>query len=316
MARDPRIPGFFMSDTSMLPPMPDPFFLGGPTASGKSVLAVALAQRLGARIINADAFQIYAGLPVLTAQPAPDSFAQVRHELYGMLPVNHSLDAAQYWQMASQTLAKEQRPAIIVGGTGLYLRTLLRGGLDRLPASEPELRLELEQTPLPILTARLLQLDPVSYEQIDLRNPRRVVRTLEICLLSGQPASALRKWNKKASTELRGVWLQWDRESLHERIAIRSQAILENGGIDEVAASREQAATTARQAIGFRPIEALLDGDIDRETCQESIAKSTRQYAKRQETWFRKEPALLPLPCRNENCVESLTEKIVSQFGG
>jgi len=294
--------------------LPQPFFLGGPTASGKSAVALALARRLGARIVNADAFQIYAGLPILTAQPSLEMLSQAPHELYGVAPVETPLDVASYWKVASPWLHHLSEPIIIVGGTGLYMRTLLRGGLDPLPPADPELRRELEATPLQDLTERLRQLDPVAHRQIDLFNPRRVVRALEVCLLSGQPVSLLRRWTSKPDAEKRGVWLQWDRSLLHERIGRRSHAMLENGAIEEVAMTRQQASSTARQAIGFRNIESLLDGELNQEECRESIAQTTRRYAKRQETWFRKEAALSPLPFQPGDTVATVVEKVLTSF--
>lgn len=287
-------------------------FLGGPTASGKTEVALCLAEKLGARIISADPFQLFREIPILTAQPTAREQARIPHLLYGSLPVSAALDLPRYLQLAQPLLADDS-PAVVVGGAGLPMRALLQGGLDPLPPSDPQLRQELEAIPLQILIEELQRRDPESARQIDLRNPRRVIRTLEICRLSGQPASELRRsWQPSASPRIRGAWLQWPRAILHERIAQRTERMFESGVVEEVKACRGLASPSARQAIGFREIEALIDQVTPSAVCRTALIQATRQYAKRQETWFRKEAALMPIPVDASRDATTITREILT----
>ena len=218
--------------------IPGVFFIVGPTASGKSTLALELARRWNAEIIGADAFQIYDGLPILTAQPSQSDRAAVRHHLVGEIPLGESFDAGQYMRRAQTCLAaiaSRGRPAIVVGGTGLYVRALTHGLAD-LPPSQPALRTQLEATPLPALLERLRALDPQGAETIDLKNPRRVIRALELCITTGRPLSALRtQWN--APLRHHGIFLLRDGAELDDRIRTRTAAMFAQGVLKEVAQS-------------------------------------------------------------------------------
>jgi len=277
-----------------LPPTPPNFFIiAGPTAVGKSGIAVAVAERCGGEIIGADAFQIYRGLDLLTAKPSPELRTRVPHHLIGEIPLTQSFDVAQYLALARERIAQVHargRVPMVVGGTGLYLRALLRGLAD-LPGADAELRAKLEARPLADLQRQLSELDPESIGRIDLQNPRRVIRALEVCLLTGRPFSSFRaEWSAESSPSC-GVALTLDRETLHRRIGHRTAAMFDAGVVEEVAHCGEPG-PTAGQVLGLREILAHIRGEINRTQCFESLAQSTRQYAKRQMTWFRREPAL------------------------
>jgi tRNA dimethylallyltransferase len=269
------------------------FIIAGPTAVGKSDVAVAVAERCGGEIIGADAFQIYRGLDILTAKPSTDQRARVPHHLIGEIPLTQSFDVAQYLALANERIADVHargRIPIVVGGTGMYLRALLRGLAD-LPPADAELRAQLEARPLADLQRQLAELDPEGAGRIDLNNPRRVIRALEVCLLTGRPFSSFREqWTGEASPS-RGVVLTLDRETLHARIEHRTEAMFDAGVIDEVAQSGDLG-PTASQVLGWREIRAHLSGEMNRAECIAAIAQATRQYAKRQMTWFRREPEL------------------------
>jgi tRNA dimethylallyltransferase len=189
-------------------------------------------------------------------------------------------------------MATRGRPAIIAGGTGLYVRALARG-LAELPSADAALRAELAALSLTELTARLRQLDPAGAAQIDLRNPRRVLRAVEVCLLTGRPFSSFRtEW--AGSTPIRGVLLTRPRTELHARIARRTEAMFHAGVVEEVRTAGE-IGPTAAQAIGLREIRGVLAGELSESACRDLITQRTRQYAKRQLTWFRREPGLHPL---------------------
>lgn len=265
------------------------FFLLGPTAVGKTELAVALAERVGGEILGADAYQIYQGLDILSAKPSREIRARVRHHLIDEVPLTQAFDVAQYRALAMPRIAEilsRGRVPIVCGGNGMYLRALTHGLAD-LPPADPALRAELEREPLPMLVERLRQLDPEA--EVDEKNPRRVIRALEICLRTGRPFSAQRaEWEHEPI--LHGAILIRPREQMLERIATRTLAMFAAGVVEEVAAV-DEVGPTAGQMLGLREIRTLLAGESTREQTIEAITTATRRYAKRQLTWFRRERA-------------------------
>ena len=276
-------------------------YICGPTASGKSSLALQMAAELDGEIVNADAFQLYRGLEIVSAAPSADELCQVPHHLYGVLEPTEAADAQVYTQLARPVIAEilsRGKTPIVTGGSGLYLKFLTHGAAP-LPTGNHELRAEMDARPLADLIAQLEAVDPLEASRTALQNRRFVSRALEICLLSGQKASDLRdQWESKTheiSSQLRGLVIQRTRPDLHARIAQRTRAMLAGGALDEVAALAD-VSINCEKAIGFREIRALLAGTLDRTTCEEAINAATRQYAKRQETWFRREKWLQPHP--------------------
>ncbi len=276
-------------DTNMVPADNShaPFFLIGPTAVGKSRIAVEFAERIGGEIIGADAFQIYAGLDLLSAKPPRELRGRVPHHLIGEVPLTTGFDVAQWLARARECVAAIAacgRVPVVCGGTGLYIRALTHG-LAPLPAADATLRASLEREPLPSLVERLLSLDPAS--TVDMRNPRRVIRALEVCLLTGRPFSSFRtEWSGGIAP--RGSILTCARDELHAAIHARTDAMFAAGVIEEVAAMGE-VGPTAAQMLGLAEIRGHLAGKITREDCMDTIRQATRQYARRQLTWFRKE---------------------------
>ncbi len=265
-----------------------------------------LAERVGGEIVGADAFQVYAGLPILTAQPSAEDRARVPHHLVGVIPLTHAFDVAQYLALARQQIEEIRgrgRVPVIVGGTGLYLRALLRGLAD-LPPADEALRAELSALSLVELQAELRQRDPVAARFIDLQNPRRLIRAIEVCRLTGRPFSSFREeWEHTASSEFRGYVLTRERDDLYRRIDQRVEAMFRDGVEDEVAALGEVGAT-AGQVLGLREIRERLAGRLTRAECIAAIQQATRHYAKRQLTWFAKEPALQPIAADEVKLVE------------
>ena len=274
---------------------PHPFVLAGPTASGKSALAVALAEAVGGEIVNADPFQAWRGLGTITAQPDREQRERVPHHHYGTLPLDQDRDAATFAEAVRGTLDDLRArcvPAIVVSGSGLYIRSLF-GGLDTgLPAPDPILRKELDACPLPVLLARLAELDPEEFSRIDRENPRRVVRAVEICLLSGGQASALRRRRaiNASCVETCGIWLDMNHDQLAERVKMRTEEMFGPTLESEVRALPPWAtiSTTARAAIGLAEAVQWVAGTLDRASAVERVVVRTRQYARRQRTWFRK----------------------------
>jgi tRNA dimethylallyltransferase len=268
------------------------FLILGPTAVGKSDFAVAIAERCNGEIVSADAFQVYAGLDVLTAKPSAALRARVPHHLIGEVPLSESWDVARWLKAVRQRIGeihRRGRVALVVGGTGLYIRALTRGLAD-LPPASPTLRAELESQPLAELQRQLAELDPESARRIDSQNPRRVIRALEVCRLTGRPFSSFRKQWSATPGDWRGITLTRDRDELYARINRRAVEMFDMGVVAEVREVGE-VGPTASQALGLREIRAHIAGELTKDECVAAIQQTTRRYAKRQMTWFRRETA-------------------------
>ena len=289
-------------------------FLAGPTSVGKSDIALALAEKHSGEIVCADAFQLYRELPVLSAQPIEAEKSRVPHHLFGSIPCADEMDAAQFAGRALHVIAEivaRDKVPVVVGGSGLYLQALT-AGLPQLPSIDPALREQVRGMTLKDMLTQLQSLDPASLSAIDVHNPRRVARRLELCLQTGQPASEILT-EPPVPSGLRGLVLTRDRDDLNTRIAAAVEARLAGGAVDEVRAARATAGSTARQILGWKEITALLDGEIDRATCAELVTTATRQYAKRQLTWFR---AKSTFPAENLSTVTSdYLDRIARQLG-
>ncbi|HSV64107.1 MAG TPA: tRNA (adenosine(37)-N6)-dimethylallyltransferase MiaA, partial [Chthoniobacterales bacterium] len=191
------------------------FFIVGPTATGKSEIAAEVAQRTGAEIISADAFQIYRGLDLLTAKPDRATLAKARHHLIGLVPLGENMDVEKF-RAAADAIIGRGKPIVVVGGTGLYVKALTHG-VAKLPGANKALREKLERTTSAELLRSLRALDPIGAEKIDAQNRRRLVRAVEVCLLTGRPFSEQRtEWSEVAPAN--GVLLERDRAELYGRI--------------------------------------------------------------------------------------------------
>jgi tRNA dimethylallyltransferase len=282
------------------------FFIVGPTATGKSDLAADIACEVGAEIVNADAFQIYRGLNLLTAKPDAATLGKVPHHLIGTIPLTEDMNAEKFRQAAIcaiQEINSRGKLAIVVGGSGLYIRALTHG-LAPLPKSDPQLREKLNLMTLEDLHAELTKLDPETAQKIDTKNRRRLVRSVEICLLTGKPASevvaegvnlgSLPDARLRSAPAAPGVFVFRDREELYNRINQRVESMFRDDVIGEVRAAG-LTSETASQMIGLREIRELLAGNKSCSQCLAEIQQATRRYAKRQLTWFRRQTNFAPL---------------------
>lgn len=275
--------------------MKQTFFIVGPTATGKTETAADVALARNGEVVCADAFQIYRGLDLLTAQPEAGTLRKVRHHLVSEVDLSEAMNAEQFRKRALaaiEDIHSRGKPAFVVGGSGMYLKALTHG-LSSLPQASDMLREHLNQLTERELLVRLQQLDPTSARIIDALNKRRLVRALEICLLTGRPASEQRTTAEPAEAPA-GVFVFRDRAELFERINQRVELMFASGVVDEV---RRAGAIgpTAAQTLGLSQITALLRGEMTMPECIVSIQQATRRYAKRQLTWFRRQTNFEPL---------------------
>jgi tRNA dimethylallyltransferase len=289
------------------------FFIVGPTATGKSEIAADVAREVGAEIVGADAFQIYRGLDLLTAKPDAATLAKVPHHLVGTISILEEMNAEKFRRLALGEISEIRargKSAIVVGGSGLYIKALTHG-LSVVPAADPDLRARLNELSLADLQEKLRNLDPGT--PVDFNNRRRLVRAIEICLLSGNPASGQRSgWSgaETAAATTHGVFVSRERDELYQRVNDRVEAMFENGVIEEVGNAGAMS-ETASKLIGLREIRELLDGKTSVLECVATIQQATRRYAKRQLTWFRRQTNFQPLNLSELSHVESV--KWISQ---
>ncbi len=271
----------------------------GPTAVGKTRVAIALAEAFNTEILSADSRQLYKDLYIGTARPTPEETARVPHHLVGRLPLDRHYSAGDYERDALailKQLFENQQVVVLAGGTGFYVQAL-EEGMAELPQVSPEIR---EQVGAEIaanghwsLYDELKANDPEAYNAMDLANPRRVQRAIEVIRSTGRPFSSFKRPGPKSRDfKLHKIGLNIDRADLHARINQRVDAMIEAGLIDEVKALREQGytlETKALQSIGYQEIMHYLDGGLSLETAIENIKTNTRRYARRQLTWFRRD---------------------------
>ena len=304
MPIEARVSRFFMRDV---------FFIVGPTATGKSEITADVAGDIGAEIVSADAFQVYRGLDLLTAKPDAATLAKVPHHLIGTMSILEEMNAEKFRKLALGAISQihsRGKLAIVVGGSGLYVKALTHG-LSITPAADPDLRAQLNELSLADLQKKLRELDPKT--PVDLKNRRRVVRAIEICMLSGKPASGQRTgWSaaETAAASTQGIFVFRERDDLYQRINARIEAMFENSVIEEVRAVGAMSETAAKM-IGLREIRDLLGGKTSILQCVVAIQQATRRYAKRQLTWFRRQTNFQPLNLSVLSHVESV--KWISQ---
>ena len=296
----------------------EPIYIAGPTASGKSAVALELAARLGGEIISVDSMQVYRGLDIGTAKPTPRERAQIPHHLIDVRDVNEPFDVAQFLRLASEAapdIASRGRVLIYCGGTGLYFNALACG-VGEAPGSSTEIRAELESAPLPKLLEELASADPETFARIDQSNPRRVVRAIEVIRTTGKPYSEQRsKWNREHS----GAWfgLARVREDLARRINARVDAMFAAGLVEETQELLKRGLEenrTAMQAIGYRQVVEHLRGERDLQTTIDLVKQKTRQFAKRQATWFRNQLELRWIEVNEDATAEEIAGEILTQL--
>lgn len=291
-----------------------PIFILGPTGCGKSAVAVELAEILdNTQIISTDAYQVYRGMPIITAAPGDEEMSRVKHHLVGFMNPTENNDAAEHARRAENIITELQKggmPPVLTGGSGLYVK-FISHGISPAPPSDPELRAELNALPLPEVVRRLQEADPEGAADTNLQNPRYVVRNLEIVLLGAKPLSYWRNnWQAPIGP---GFCLVRDTADLDARIAKRAAQMLRDGVADEVAALEGLTlSTTASKTLGLSQVQDYLKGRLTASELISAISLATRQYAKRQRTWLRREKWLTPVEVSRGAKPREVAERIAA----
>lgn len=300
-----------------------PVLLAGPTAVGKSAVALALAESLGGEIISVDSMQVYRGLDLGTAKPSAAERARVPHHLLDVVELSEAFDAAQFVRLATAAVVEIQargRVPIFCGGTGLYFKAWLEG-LGEAPPSDARVRAELEAAPLSELLVELEQRDPLTYARIDRQNPRRVIRAVEVIRLTGKPFSAQRaNWNPEVRSQKSEVIFCFSREpaDLRARIEARVDAMFAGGLVDETRALLSlglQQNRNAMQALGYRQVVAHLAGERGLAETIALVKTKTWQFARRQGTWFRSQLPVERVPLAADADATSVARGLLDRHG-
>jgi tRNA dimethylallyltransferase len=270
------------------------FLLVGATAVGKSEVALLLAEKLGAEIVSVDSMQVYRGLDIGTAKPSPEERQRIQHHLIDVAELTQSFDVARFVHLAGNAVTEIKgrgKLPLLCGGTGLYFKAFLEG-LGDAPAAAPTLRAELEKLPAEARLRELAERDPETFKRIDQKNARRVIRALEVIRLTGKPFSAQRaKWSQP-SPEYFCVGLSRGTGELRRRIDLRVEKMFAEGLVAETEQLLNrglQENPTASQALGYRQVIEYLQGLRPLPETIELVKIRTRQFSKRQMTWFRRQ---------------------------
>lgn len=271
----------------------------GPTGSGKTDLSIRLALHYRAPILSTDSRQVYRSMPIGTAQPTEEQLNTVEHHFIASHDIEDKLSCGEYEVQALACLEKlfaQHDDVVAVGGSGLYVRALCEG-MDELPQADEALRRELERRladeGIGALAAQLRELDPRYYEEVDRSNPARVVRALEVCLQTGRPYSAQRTGvRRERPFRIIKIGVNLPREVLYDRINRRVDAMVAEGLEAEARRLYPHRELNALQTVGYREFFDCFDGRVTRDEAVELIKRNTRRYAKRQLTWFRRDPGI------------------------
>ena len=274
--------------------------IAGPTASGKTALSIVLAKELDAEIVSCDSMQVYKRMDIGTAKPSPEERAGIVHHMLDVAEPWEDFSVSRYCAMASpivEDILSRGKTAIIVGGTGLYMDSLVRGN-DFAPFPSTGVRERLELEPIEEVFARLQAIDPEAAARLHLSDRKRIIRAMEVYLETGETITEHNRRTQAIPPRYSPVWFALedeDRQDLYSRIDRRVDLMLEQGlirEIEELLSSGIPRKCTAMQAIGYKEFVAALEGQCSVETAAEQVKQSSRHYAKRQLTWFRRNKAI------------------------
>ena len=311
------------------PSYPGILFLVGPTAVGKSEVALLLAERFRGEIVSVDSMQVYRGMDIGTAKPSGSDRSRIAHHLLDVVDVTQPFDAAQFVGLATRSvldIEKRGRTPIFCGGTGLYFKAFLEG-LGESPPADPGLRAELESISLTDLLQELAEKDPITYGRIDRFNPRRVIRAVEVIRLTGKPFAQQRAdWegSRHASTASASapdapclIGLTRPLEDLRHRISLRVERMFRLGLIAETERLLQQGLSqnrTALQALGYHQVHEYLAALRSLPETIELVKTRTRQFAKRQMTWFRNQLRVEWLLIEADETAEHVAARVLKTF--
>ncbi|WP_423147717.1 tRNA (adenosine(37)-N6)-dimethylallyltransferase MiaA [Rubrolithibacter danxiaensis] len=290
----------------------------GPTAIGKTTLAIQLARHFGTEIISADSRQFYRELTIGTAKPSSEELLQVKHHFINSHSINEEFNVGSFEQKGLVLLEQifgKANIAVLVGGSGLYINAITEG-FDSFPMVDPHIREKLNtnfQTEgIQTLQSLLKELDPVYYQQVDINNPQRIIRALEVCIGTGDTYSSLRKsLRKQRPFHILKIGLNTNRELLYKRINARVNQMIHEGLLEEVKGLHAYKTFNSLQTVGYSEIFDFLDNKLTFEQAIEKIKQNTRRYAKRQLTWFRKDPEIQWFePTDTKNIIEYVNQQI------
>ena len=307
--------------------LPEVLAVTGPTASGKTALAIELAERLSTEVISADSMQVYKGMAIGVAAPSAAQQARVCHHFIGFLSLDETFSAGRFQHEARAVVAnlrKHGKPAVVAGGSGLYVRALIDGLFEGPPADEAVrkgLRERADSEGVPALYAELQRLDPDYAGDIHEGDLRRIVRALEVRELTGRPFSELHREHRGRTDSLKAlqVALDWPRDQLYARIDRRADDMLGKGLMDEVRTLLEQGygpRIERLRTLGYRELGAHLRGEIPLEDAMATLKQNTRRFAKRQLSWFRGDNRIVWYPASNAENPLSLVDAILERFRG
>ncbi|HJV34669.1 tRNA (adenosine(37)-N6)-dimethylallyltransferase MiaA [Geomonas sp.] len=284
------------SPSNIQPPKTKLLVIVGPTASGKSELALRLAEEIDGEIVNADSMQVYRGMDIGTAKPSAEERARVPHHLLDIVSPDRNFSASDFRLAAAAAIADiagRGKKAIVVGGTGLYIRALLEGLVDS-PNGDPELRRQFQDLPGEELLRRLSELDPETASRLHVNDRVRLIRALEVYSQTGRPISSFRSEHAFSGSYYQAlkIGMKVERQELYRRIEHRVDRMVESGLVEEVErllAKGYDREAKAMRSIGYKEIAASLAGEMTLPEAVSLIKRDTRRYAKRQMTWFGKE---------------------------
>ena len=284
----------------------------GATATGKTSVALEVAERHSVEIVSVDSMKVYRDMDIGTAKAGPEARVRVPFHMMDVAAPEEKFSVGRYYRMAGKAIEditrRGKRP-LLVGGSALYLKALVWGlfeGPGRSEELRKKLRREAEEKGRHALHERLKEIDPESAEKIHPNDLKRVVRALEVYELTGEPLSdQQQEFDREPELDVRMVGLWWPREVLHERIGQRVDRMLEEGLEDEVRRLRDRLGPQASQAVGYKELVRYMDGEIDREEAVRLIKRNTRRLAKHQETWFRK---FEPIHWIDRSCLEDVAD--------
>lgn len=310
-----------------VPPAVNCWFLTGPTAAGKTEVGLALAEKISAEIISLDSMALYRGMNIGTAKPSAIQRARVPHHLLDLVPPSEEFSLSQYVDAAHEAIADIRgrgKEVLFVGGTPLYLKSLLRGVYQGPPADwefRRQIESELEHVGVEALHQRLAMLDPLLAAKLHPNDKRRIIRALEVFRQTGQPLShqQMQFDEGRPANRCRVFSLFWDRGVLHRRIEARVEAMFAAGLVEEVRSIQDRygrLSRTASQAVGYREVMEHLASEgsnttVSLSTCKERVKARTRQFARRQETWYRALSEITFVPLREGFSTATVADEIL-----